>query len=544
MMGAVAPEAAQRIGGLTSISGSPAIADIFQLANFHPKREYGSEFNVTPVRVLPADLAVEPLRYTAFDLLLLSSESMSEVSQRQFDAIVTWTRAGGRLCLIGTNPVPERLRAGWMRLLNERPDEPRIHFDADGRPRPISAETRLRVERGCGRILCIFEPADVDAPEWNADVMWLFGVLQRQSDQVRRTGTWNVPPTTAFNNAYERIRPFVPSPTSVVEIQIPLLPTEVQGVSPWRVVLLLGACLLLIGPVDYFLLGWLGLRKWTWLLVPIVALGTTWATVRMSQASLGQQSFQRSLSVADLDTDRSVVRVSRFDLEFSAIEEVRRLERAGAYRLDFQPQVIGVDGFAQNAMQLRTGIQEPAVPMGAPVRYSGNVPGSYEFFEPVRQWSPRLFRETTLGMDERIDLSPLSQIDWDAIDALDWNETDQRIRIGSLVRAAIPSSHVLLRGGIKTYELTPSPENHDSRAKQLFRIFADATSRPPVIGQKQPNGLFGIVHQRAPTCGPDLEDFAWIDPDRAHEAVLLIGIEGDHSTLFRRKLNRPHPQAR
>jgi hypothetical protein len=549
LMGVIVPKSVTRLSGFTAKGGAPHAAEAFQLADFHPDKQLGSEFNVNLTIVEPADVPIEPLRMSAFDLLFLSEESLLELRTNQLEAIVRWARAGGRVCVNATGRVPAPLRPAWSRLLSSDPVEPMVTIDDDGRTKALAGSPgRLRIENGCGRVLCLLETAAVDEPAWTQDVEWIFSVLSIRSKEIAQTGHWETPQPVHYGPDYQRIRPFGPGIVPVDALMGPLLPNEVKGVSFWSVLLVLGTCLTLIGPVDYYVLGRLKMRRLTWVLLPLVALSATWGMVRMSQASLGSQSHSRSLAIADLGSDREVARVFRFELEYTPIETTRLVEDSGAYRIDFQAPIIGRDFSMKEGLRWQGNLSEQQVVTRTPVRYEGNVPGVYQFWEPMEQWTPRLFRETTFGPHESVPDEDAAAIDWTAVNEIDWTTDEGRASLAKLIGEKLPEAIVMLRTGLRTFECrsvsqpaeaasTPSEENQKLRL--LLNTIADATSTLPMNAQLEPAGLFAMVHQRAPTCGPDLEDLNWIDPDNVKEAVLLIGVAGDHATIFRKKLTRP-----
>jgi hypothetical protein len=179
------------------------------------------------------------------------------------------------------------------------------------------------------------------------------------------------------------------------------------------------------------------------------------------------------------------------------------------------------------------------------VRYTDHVPGAYEFHEPVRQWSPRLFRETTFGVDPRVDAVPLEKIDWTAVVAADWTNADGRTRIAQSIRDAVPEARVLIRNQLETFDCLGTPAEklestpgHEVEFISLTDTIAAVTSFEMLSDRSEPTGLFSMISERSPTCGPELEDLAWVDPSDPTEAVLLIGIPGEHATVFRCRLDR------
>ncbi len=92
-------------------------------------------------------------------------------------------------------------------------------------------------------------------------------------------------------------------------------------------------------------------------------------------------------------------------------------------------------------------------------------------------------------------------------------------------------------------QAAPGPE--PDRPEAFVQLIGNATSCQPTYVEGdgayqqrtvRPYGLFGLVRQRSPTCGADLEDLQWIDSDDPTEAVLMILVKGEDSVIFRRRL--------
>ncbi len=509
--------------------------------------------NSTPV--VTRDFPVDPLRLTAFDLLVVSAESLKELRLPQWKALATWIRAGGKACLIATGPVPELLRPSWRELFNDDPEKPRLTFDEDGRPRLEETPQGRRFNAGCGRIVLLTEPVNVESRDWKIDTLWLWGVRWKVSQAVLTRGHWSFGRVNFVNNQ-EGFHPLAPVMRPIAELRGPLNSPDVGRVSPVTVMVLLGTCLLLIGPVDYYVLGRLGLRRWTWVFLPCVALGTTWATMRVSQSSLGARDYVRSLSIADVDRWGKTTRVSRLEQHYAGREAVKQRQLTNAYRVDFERPLYGWDGDEGPLGGTQHGGGD-ALSNPPPVRYSGRVTGSYEMLEPMFQWSPRLFRETTFGGDPRIDDRRVAAIDWRSVENLSWKTDEDRSRIRDLVRAKIPEATVYIRMGTSTLDCSGGMAGDASRSSidnmeeqhrsldQLADVVGRWTSCPlttvvrggyRVPPGSRPNGLFGLVRDRSPTAGADLEDLQWIDADDPTEAVLMILVPGEDSVIYRRRL--------
>ena len=80
----------------------------------------------------------------------------------------------------------------------------------------------------------------------------------------------------------------------------------------------------------------------------------------------------------------------------------------------------------------------------------------------------------------------------------------------------------------------------------FLQLVARSTSSPLTCTERgnnyrtevsRPHGLFGLVRERSPTGGADLEDFQWIDDDDRTEGVLMVQVSGEDGVIFRRRLS-------
>ena len=89
------------------------------------------------------------------------------------------------------------------------------------------------------------------------------------------------------------------------ELMQQLMPHTVRLIPFHRIAGMLGLFLLMIGPGDFFVLGFLRRRRYTWLLFPATSIAFTVATVLMANYYLGLHDQRRSLIVVDRGQGRS-----------------------------------------------------------------------------------------------------------------------------------------------------------------------------------------------------------------------------------------------
>ena len=97
-----------------------------------------------------------------------------------------------------------------------------------------------------------------------------------------------------------------------------LMPRTVRLIPFSALLGLLVLFLLIIGPADYFVLGFLRRRRLTWVLFPATSIAFTVATVLMANHYLGLRDQRRSLIVVDLAQDGTALRWNRYELIFTA----------------------------------------------------------------------------------------------------------------------------------------------------------------------------------------------------------------------------------
>ena len=80
---------------------------------------------------------------------------------------------------------------------------------------------------------------------------------------------------------------------------------------------LMALFVVVVGPVDYFLLGMFRLRKLTWALFPIVALVFAWFTVALSNSYMQTSEQSGSLVLLDVGDRGQIVRENELKLYFA-----------------------------------------------------------------------------------------------------------------------------------------------------------------------------------------------------------------------------------
>ena len=95
-----------------------------------------------------------------------------------------------------------------------------------------------------------------------------------------------------------------------------MMPSDVRVVPTGLIALILVGYLVVIGPFDYFTLGYFRLRRFTWLTFPLATVLVAVLCVKVSEAYLSSQNTGGALVVRDVDAKGEVLRENRLQLLF------------------------------------------------------------------------------------------------------------------------------------------------------------------------------------------------------------------------------------
>ena len=323
-----------------------------------------------------ADLPSDPLLYTACDVLLLSGGNLAQLRSDQREAIEPWLAAGGRLALV-LPPTPLRAEVlAWLNRLTAA-DEGGwlVAQPGSGLVQLPAGESLRRARHGLGRVVIFAADTSGNLAETNrlAEALpFLWGWNAEQTQEFQATREWKPGLADATDEVRGWRDPAESFPASAIRQQ--LLPQDMEPLSLTFMGGLLGVYLLLIGPLDYLLLGRWKARRWTWLTFPAITVLTTVTLVTLSNRQLAGVEEGAALLLIDLDTANQPLRVTRLECQVSPREQqvTRTVQR----------------GWVSNeAYSLNT----ESLP-----RFSGSPARGLSVDVMVPQWSPRLIRETWL----------------------------------------------------------------------------------------------------------------------------------------------------
>ena len=224
-----------------------------------------------PTWLTPDELPVQGLAYCAYNILVLTADAFAAAHERQLQALRQWVRAGGSVCVFATGALREE-QAQFLTDLNEG----RKKFELDDKGQAAGPGV-ITSYCGLGRAVVVTkvlnEDTDLNSAEWRGAVAFLWKLRRDRCAQFVRDGKFENPvaapsaPQTAQAYAYNMAAPLQTQPLQFgAEVVQHLMPKTVRLI-PFSVLLcVLTAFVLLIGPVDWLVLGFLKRRRYTWIL--------------------------------------------------------------------------------------------------------------------------------------------------------------------------------------------------------------------------------------------------------------------------------------
>ena len=567
----------------------------------------------------PDKLPAEPMAYCAYDMAVLFGDEFRALKKAQLDALAAWVRAGGSLYVEPTG-VLEPFHIDFLRGLTAA--DPRgllFQPDSSGRliPGTVWEDERIvTTTTGLGRVAVrVDEELDADAEvttnfqseAWRRTAATLWRLRHEQFEAVVKSGQFNkglvvsrsagqlidtngdgVPDTISSNfgqmvrsrNGPTRI--IMPQgwlswklPTSTGELLDRLMPEGVRMVPLWLLGFILLGFVVLIGPVDYFGLGWLKARKYTWVAFPLATVAVTALTVWVSNSYMSSAEARRGLVIRDIGDDGAVVRTNRFELLFiAASRPVTTDVQKGVFTpLGTGGQMAGNSAVYQQQQMLLMQQQFSGRPnramagelMGdkSPPRIAGRIPAQFQVTQDLAKWTPQLNRMfwITGSADEQ-------PIDWNAIadgqitpallsTRIASAELRERVKrqfgTGAMVACLGPNGSWTFDGNRLWRTNIDNDANPQLRnARRLFSQQGDftGTSLPADVQQQGalfrwvyqhsvalPRGLFALAAQVGPKGGAELDDLLVYDPSDPHHALLIVVVpKGDDLVVYRKRV--------
>ena len=559
---------------------APHSADLEQsmlLERFSPQLSPSEQrqLSTSMIRVNPEDLPIQPLAYTAFDVMVLTADGFSEAHEGQLQTLARWVKGGGSVCVF----VGDGLQSHHLAFLNELIDTNSTGpvFMADSRGNLLPGMKKIScLHSGVGRSVIVTgniqSDSGLDSPTWREAVAFLWKVRHSQEQAILETGHWEIP-TNAFN--WEASFPNQPysgygyrggrRPSGAIpaqateygvqhtsfgaELTTQLIPRTVRLIPFPALLGTLGVFVLMIGPVDYLFLGWLRRRRYTWVLFPALSIVFTVGTVLMANHYLGLRDQRRSLLVVDIDKDGTPLRWNRYELVFAArnkqaVTELKdalwaSLESDGLAELN--PMAPYPASYNNNMRYRRGGGLQPD---SGPPWYEGTLPAHFQTRKDLRQWRPELNRVFSFEPPPVPTLANWSAVEeaWPNLQAIRAKLSANKSFVGDVcvISTSTPTAALPANNVAETGDGSADVDEDRGVVGPSYRVSFDGASPRILPGSilaklclgDSITGLRYIVSQISPTGGGNFEDIQVMDTNEL--ALAIVTREGDDIVVYRR----------
>jgi hypothetical protein len=484
----------------------------------------------------PSDIPVEPLQLCAYDAVLFDAPAIAALSAAQRDAVLRWIRAGGgAVALVGERSWKPADSGFLQELLKERADltvlsgSSHVRVDGDDEAKGV-----FMAPLGLGRVAVITDIEPINSDDSVSASLSRF--------------LWHVHPSAARMPPETFISPFSQN-TGIESVAEKLLPTGVRAIPLQLLAIILAVFVILVGPMDFLVLRWLGRKKWTWFTFPAVTLLTGSAALALSHRYLYSEGPRREMAFIDVVGDGEVARESKISLYFEGSTAAVTTETSRGIVVPFgriaTPQLYEISG--------RMGVVDMALP--APPTIYGRTPHHSRLVQLIRQWTPQAIRSTTipLAADEAAASSELPAFPWARIGDLRFAEEQQRLRADIMTAFGTGATAYLFhRSGRFCLVGEPNlfPQTIPIFETQIWGQPIAMNQDYPVIEQPgdifdkttvRSGGIFEVLSRISPSGDLKLEDLPLIDRDDDAQAALVIVVPGETGWKVFRRAYRMQP---
>ena len=466
-----------------------------------------------PVHVETEEMPATALGYTPYDIVLLEGEGFTLLREKQLAALSKWVLAGGSVCLATSEPLDAAHRGFIEGLLAADVHEPPLAFDAEGRVAVKEEGGSLLARPGFGRLV-VAAPGpqsntEVETANWTRAVTHLWKFRRAQAEAILEEGKWRWP--TDRKDSYRRYNELQQQLANI------LAPKQVR-ILPYPIVLLvLAAFVVVIGPLDWIVLGRLRMRRLTWVTFPLAAVACTALTVFLAENYMGRSNHRSALTITDLGHDGRILRETRFEMLFPARNQDVTTDVRNALCV---PMSVSYGVYYGN---------RPA--SASPPRYEGLFPTGYKVRQSLRQWTPQMNRLTSFDAGE-----DKSGMPWEKLDPQDLSVGNLRNRLGSnagIELYVIRSGEILgLESGSLYGFILALCQSRDFRWPGIFTVIG-----PNGSANFEDLALVPVTFdpERVASAPPRLINSAPYTPEESEvNATIVVRREGENVHIYRR----------
>lgn len=521
---------AQPLPGISNSAEFKPYMDALRIES-HAPREHLQKLVTQFANIKSDDLPRNPLDYLSYDLVVLADSGFQNTPLSALNPIARWVESGGAIVIApNRKSTPEQVEflnrlaksAGQSYSFTLGSDNELIINNLDNDPQ------LLQLSPGLGRAVILLKhrerPDFFELSHWIRSKMFLWDIRQSHVSRIFNTGKWYY--QQQRNNIPDMRVPESNTESFMADI---LQPPEIRLMPFSIIVTILVVFVVVIGPIDYFFLGFIRKRKFTWILFPLMSVLFTVIMVKSAEYYTGTEDHLRELHVIDYGTDNQAHRHTRYDYRFvgSPKEFTLPVKQAVLSIID-QDSVVPQDRY-RSYQNNSTAIKSVS---GLPI--TGNYPTHYQVTHQVAQWTPQLYRYY-LSTPELPENTP----QWEQTTYNDW-------RVFSNIGNACEKLYPALSDNVKISVITSNQMqqwNSRTRSRQnvsgenrsyrnSFRDYLSDRERSLAysLSVKKPEGLFYVFGTVSPSGAATAEDL--VIYDNTDDSSLLVVVEQQIGNKF------------
>ncbi|MEQ8634956.1 hypothetical protein [Gimesia maris] len=515
------------------------------------------------IHVHPDDFPQLPIDCHQYDILVITARGLDALESRHMKAILQWGRSGGSLCVLPGEST-DSSRLAFLNALQESREGSPLLVNSKGQIVFSEMNQILFTRTGWGRSIILRQQAlenkSLSSDQQARIPFFLWKLKQSQKEYYDQQHHWD--DKKLIQDYFEREKQanyrnynsyatsellsmkYQPLFTGGMLIN-DLMPAELQIVPTWVIGTILLGYVLMIGPGEYYLLGYFKIRRFTWITFPFISICVALFAFIISDYYMQASHERKTLSIVDLDSKGSPVRENEIELLFTgSYQTIETRIKSGLFSPLNQSELgRGYDRF-NSPRNTAPGM------VGAPF-FQGSIPTQYSVYQRMPQWTPQLNR-----IVNNYPQKEQAGFDWSSITVDQLNSDESRTKLKTQVKQTFGENAILLiyqgttegkpkrftlylnerlagtplRPGRITALLTPIHRPHTQYQVQSQEqvCFMDD------LCVRQQQGIFQIVSQTSPAGGSNFEDLSILDSSDSRQWLVVVYVPGnERDTIYR-----------
>ena len=322
--------------------------------------------------------------YCVYDIVLLNENVFMDMNEKEFSVLKNWVLAGGGLVL---NLRDELLDFQHLEFLNDlikfdSKDCSLLSFDKLGKLKQTDKKKSSMYHPAFGRFTLLRNKIKGEdyfqSIEWRLILTFMWRINSNRVESVVQDHKWAGKyfleeenySMYGFENEirYDYRNHFYCSIKDVLNDNISLLlPKTTKMIPIWLLLIIMGSLIIIIGPIDYIVLGKLKCRRLTWIFFPIISIIFSVGIIFIANSYMGSIDHCSSVSVLDEGRNGNVYRTTQFMITFNGSSKETTYQNRGCF-------------FSNQNDQWNL------------LKFSGSLFSNYNVSFKTKQWIPQISR--------------------------------------------------------------------------------------------------------------------------------------------------------